>query len=355
MKTIVVSFTLFITAGMLAASPNTAGHVVSRTQGTNLDTVKLMLACLKSTDPYVRLDAAQKLGDLGNAEAVNPLIGALKDENLYVRAYAAEALGKLRDSRAAPPLIAAMHDKDSFVQAHITMAMGELGDPKAVNPLFALLLDHNEAIKPYAAWALAELRDSGVVKSLCLNSLIAALRNGCGYEQVADAYRKMTHRHVGTGSPKAILKTAGNFAGAITVTSARISFSDKASRARGTVNVAGNLKTPLSVDDVLKMTFDGIELFSAPLSNFQLVPADRRMGAPAELVLAQHVYHGERLHIRICAVTGYIKVQAVRVNLDALDTTDGVEVAVSLNADMAVDNFDMAAGDGSTLVFPLAR
>jgi hypothetical protein len=355
MKTILFSFALLIVPGISASFPNTAGHVVSGIHSTDRDAVKVMLACLKSTDPYVRLDAAQKLGDLGNAEAVDPLIGALKDENLYVRAYTAEALGKLRDSKAVPPLIAAMDDKEFFVRVHVIMAMGELGDRRAVHPLFALILDGPKTIKPYVTWALGELGDSGVVKSLCLKSLIVALSNGSGYKRVGDAYRKMIQQNPGKETDEAGLKSAGGFAGAIAVNSARITFEGKQSRTRGTVQVTGEIKAPLTVDDVLTMTFDGIELFSEPLSSFQLVSADRRTGGTAALVPAQYVYQEEHLHVRLCAVTGYVQVQAARLNLSELDTTDGVEVAVWLNAKTAVDNFDVGAGNSATLVFPIAQ
>ncbi len=188
-KTIVVSFTLLMTPGMLAASANTVGHVAHKMHSTNLDAVKVMLASLKSGDPFVRADAARMLGDLGNPEAIDALIRALKDENFYVRAYTAEALGKLQDSRAAEPLIEAMNDKRFFVRAHVVEAMGELGDPRAVPPLVALLQGVNDEIKPFAAWALGEIRDTRVVRPL-----IEALKDETCCDVAANVLKKITQQ-----------------------------------------------------------------------------------------------------------------------------------------------------------------
>src|SRR5450759_2332909 len=61
-------------------------------------------------DPAVRRAAAEALGQIGDARAVEPLIAALKDESWGVRRAAAEALGQIGDARAAEPLIAALKD-----------------------------------------------------------------------------------------------------------------------------------------------------------------------------------------------------------------------------------------------------
>ncbi len=189
LKKIVVSLALLIVPGILAASPSTKGDVVSRIHSTNLDAAKVMLANLKSTDPFVRAGAARTLGDLGNPEAIEPLIGVLNDENLYVRAYTAEALGKFQDSRALHPLIEAMNDEAFFVRAHVVEALGDLGDPMAVQPLVALLEGASDRIKPYVAWALGEIRDTSSVRPL-----IEALKDKACCDVAAKALKQITHQ-----------------------------------------------------------------------------------------------------------------------------------------------------------------
>ena len=71
---------------------------------------------LKSTDPLIRQSAAETLGKIGGARAVEPLIALLKTSVHEVRQSAAEALRKIGDARAVEPLIWC---RDVFVLAAI--------------------------------------------------------------------------------------------------------------------------------------------------------------------------------------------------------------------------------------------
>jgi HEAT repeat protein len=59
----------------------------------------------KRAHALTRAHAAEALGRLEDARAVQVLINALKDDYQLVRAYAARALGKLRDATAIEPLV----------------------------------------------------------------------------------------------------------------------------------------------------------------------------------------------------------------------------------------------------------
>ena len=65
--------------------------------------VKRLIEALKDKDRDVRRDAANALGEIKDARAVEPLIKALKDEDNYVREQAAAALGKIRGKREVKP------------------------------------------------------------------------------------------------------------------------------------------------------------------------------------------------------------------------------------------------------------
>lgn len=186
-------FTLLASANFSAATLNHGSFDVVRTQGGNHEALRRMLANLQSNDPFVRVKAAQELGDLKDSQTVAALICALKDENLYVRAYSAEALGKLHNSKALQPLIKTLNDEKFFVRVHAVKAMGELRDPKAVNCLLALLQGESDEIKPYAAWALGEIKDKGSIKPL-----IEALKDETCCEPVAGALQKITQQDYGT-------------------------------------------------------------------------------------------------------------------------------------------------------------
>ncbi len=61
-------------------------------------------------DLFVRLAAAEALGEIGDACAVEPLIAALKDKFWDLRKAAASALGEIGDARAVAPLVTVITD-----------------------------------------------------------------------------------------------------------------------------------------------------------------------------------------------------------------------------------------------------
>jgi len=67
-----------------------------------------------------------------------------------VRGLAAEALGQLDDARAVEPLIAALQDEDAHVRRAAGQVLGGLGDP-AIEPLIAALRDEDRYVREKAA------------------------------------------------------------------------------------------------------------------------------------------------------------------------------------------------------------
>ena len=119
--------------------------------------VDALIAVLKEEKGFARLHAANALGDIGDVRAAEPLIAVLKDENEYVRLAAAAALGRIGDARAIQPLIAALKDNDWEVREHAAEALGKIGDVRAVEPLIAALGDAAEGVREAAAEALKRI------------------------------------------------------------------------------------------------------------------------------------------------------------------------------------------------------
>ncbi|HHT9109043.1 MAG TPA: HEAT repeat domain-containing protein, partial [Candidatus Wunengus sp. YC64] len=134
--------------------------------------VEPLIAALKDEYQYVRKWTAYALGEIKDARAVEPLIAALKDEYQYVREGAAEALGKIKDARAVEPLIAALKDEHSDVNWSAAEALGKINDAHAVEPLIAALKDKDPVVRKGAADALGEIKDARAVEPL-----ITALKN----------------------------------------------------------------------------------------------------------------------------------------------------------------------------------
>jgi HEAT repeat protein len=102
--------------------------------------------------------AAEALGQVGDARAVEPLIAALKDFIVWdVRKAAAEALGQIGDVRAVDPLIAALNDGAWRVREAAAGVLGQIGDVRAVNSLIAGLKDQERVVREAAFGALDDL------------------------------------------------------------------------------------------------------------------------------------------------------------------------------------------------------
>ena len=156
------------------------------------DRVDDLLIDLKDNDSTVRWQAAQDLGETGDARAVEPLIEALKDENGAVRLEATCSLGTIGDARAVEPLIEvldngssdardcaayglekignasveslilALKDKGFNVRYSASEILGDIGDVRAIEELSNVALnDENSDVRAAAKEALEKLKQKG--------------------------------------------------------------------------------------------------------------------------------------------------------------------------------------------------
>lgn len=109
---------------------------------------------MRHKDGFVRRGAAEALGKIGVARAVESLIQAFKYEHVSVQWRAAGALGKIGDARAVEPLIQALKDED--LRDRAASALGKIGKP-AVESLIQALKDEDKDLRGRSAWALDEL------------------------------------------------------------------------------------------------------------------------------------------------------------------------------------------------------
>jgi HEAT repeat protein len=158
-----------------------------------------LLPLLKDPEAQVRHMAAERLGHVGDAVAVEPLARALEDHDSSVREAAAWSLGTLGDSRAIPLLINVLDDPkavrredaveklgragkgdervfqrlilelsatDAGVRARVARALGKTGDPRAVTGLRDALSDSRLDVRKAAVEALQEIKDPCAVEPL---------------------------------------------------------------------------------------------------------------------------------------------------------------------------------------------
>lgn len=117
------------------------------------------------SDPEFRMKAANELGKIGGARAVDSLMNALDDPGFWytetyikqtVVQYVIAALGDIKDTKAVDPLITILGGKDNN-RAYAAQALGKIGDRKAIVPLVAALKGKDSYVREKAAYALDNL------------------------------------------------------------------------------------------------------------------------------------------------------------------------------------------------------
>ena len=153
---------------------------------------------LRSRDPAVREEAAQKLGDLKDPSAVGPLILILKkDKDRSVRWSAEDALVSI-GAAAVEPLIKMLDDDSWRVRRRAVRTLGKIRDPRAIEPLIvSMKTDDDGYVRKCAARAIGEINDPRAAEIL-----IPALQNR-NFEVIEGAYRFFIRR--GESGSEAVL------------------------------------------------------------------------------------------------------------------------------------------------------
>jgi HEAT repeat protein len=100
---------------------------------------------------------------------VDKLITALYDKRPKVRRSAAETLGELEDARAVEPLAHALKDSDADVRLSIALALGMIGDARATASLtYALKDERDEAVRGATEIALDMIKKKVMGKKMRL-------------------------------------------------------------------------------------------------------------------------------------------------------------------------------------------
>jgi len=167
--------------------PRAADFIAKRCRETSNSGLLLFSGCAlvdfgdaRAVEPLMHVyKTRQGLGDavaenlvrLGSAEVVGPLIYVLEESasayNTRPRCeFAAQALGRLNDARAVQPLIVALGYEWSDIKAAAARALGRLKDASAIEPLIKVLDHQDSAVRSAAAWALAVCGDARGVERL---------------------------------------------------------------------------------------------------------------------------------------------------------------------------------------------
>ncbi len=117
---------------------------------------------LNDPDSLVRAQAAVKLGESRDPEAVQFLAQALTDRDEHVRWDTVEALEKIGDSSVAPKVVDVLvRDENPNVRRVAARCLGTLGDRAAIPALIEALSDPDYSVSSAAATALAAITGQG--------------------------------------------------------------------------------------------------------------------------------------------------------------------------------------------------
>ncbi len=120
-----------------------------------------------SKDPDERLYAAFKLGRDKQPLVIQPLIDASEDEEFTVRVRVAEALGTREEAdKVLPTLFTLLKDENPVVRRTAADSLGNVGDATAVNALCDALADADDTVRSHVAEALGEIASDDSAKAL---------------------------------------------------------------------------------------------------------------------------------------------------------------------------------------------
>jgi cellulose synthase/poly-beta-1,6-N-acetylglucosamine synthase-like glycosyltransferase/HEAT repeat protein len=130
--------------------------IAARTLGEMLEpfSCDALLGVLDDEESFVRYQAVESLGRIGDAKAVDRLLGMLDHSNDLGLVYLAiEALGLIGSDRATPAILSRLNE--GFLTQIAIEALGRIGDVKALGQLYEATQSDNPLIKDVARRAMS--------------------------------------------------------------------------------------------------------------------------------------------------------------------------------------------------------
>jgi HEAT repeat protein len=165
----------------------------------------LAVLCLEAPVRGLRIAAAGALGARqpeAGTKLVQTALGAKDD---FTAACAAEALAEIRHSSAKERLRGALQEKSSFLRREAAQALGSLGDPGVLPDLEKLLRDPDLRARAGAVEGIARTGDIRAVAML-LSELQDKLVTDLVERRVVSAIRRLVWKHRGTEEADAAVR-----------------------------------------------------------------------------------------------------------------------------------------------------
>ena len=145
------------------------------------DALPLLIPLLDHSSWRVRGQAADIIGEIGDASAVGRLLAMLGDTEPDVRIKAVKALGNIKHADAFQPLTEMIRDPSWIVRLQVAKTLGCIGGSQAVPPLVELLSDLRWQVREAAVQSISSL---GRMASPALLKVLLLMRDRYAREQV---------------------------------------------------------------------------------------------------------------------------------------------------------------------------
>ena len=134
------------------------GHAITGLVRIGEPAVEKLIALLPEgrARDFVRANAAEALGKIGDLRAVEPLIAVIGDKDTLLRDKTIEALSRLGDVRAVEPLVRVLKTCRPRTEESIKKALVDLS-PHSIDPLLRELNSSEEETRNRAGRALAQI------------------------------------------------------------------------------------------------------------------------------------------------------------------------------------------------------
>jgi HEAT repeat protein len=136
------------------------GYAAEGLERMGAPAVNAVAALLQNQNADVATEAALILGEIKDRSAAPPLLAALSTGNSSLRYSVVYALGEIKDASAVAPVAAVLKgDPEAENRRGAADALGMIGDAGAIEPLIAATADTDSTVRRMAAGALGRINN----------------------------------------------------------------------------------------------------------------------------------------------------------------------------------------------------
>ncbi len=142
----------------------------------DLKGVPLLLKALEDRNENIRASAVEHLGNIrGNVSVINALTEVLKNEDIWLAYPAANALGRIADARAVDALVSVLPLK--ALREPVIRSLGQIADVRSLSSIAPFLKDKSKTIREESVRAIGQFFLKGIPGEKIVDGMKGVLGN----------------------------------------------------------------------------------------------------------------------------------------------------------------------------------